>query len=339
MIRDKKRIKGGAMDLTKEQKIRLYTNLVRVRKLDETMVKALLTGKISTFFHSGEGQEAVGVGACSFLREDDYLFPSHRGHAISKTLIKGLPARIILAEHYGRITGCCDGVSGFHTCDMKLGIPGMSGTLGGHFPLAVGMGLAAQLRGKKQVVMVIEGEGTYARGTFHESMIMAATWKLPNLFIVENNQIMGNTPVKIIHPKDDFADLGFNYGVPAKVVDGQDVFAVHKEVQTAIDRARADEGPSLIECKTYRIQPHAVGLPDTLLGRPRTQEEIEVWRKRDPIKLAQKRLLKEGVLTQVDIEKIDGGAANEMEEADRLAWADPMPTDPKEILKKALYAE
>jgi pyruvate dehydrogenase E1 component alpha subunit len=150
---------------------------------------------------------------------------------------------------------------------------------------------------------------------------------------------MGNTPVKIIHPKDDFADLGFNYGVPAKVVDGQDVFAVHKEVQTAIDRARADEGPSLIECKTYRIQPHAVGLPDTLLGRPRTQEEIEVWRKRDPIKLAQKRLLKEGVLTQVDIEKIDGGAANEMEEADRLAWADPMPTDPKEILKKALYAE
>jgi len=325
------------MELTKEQKIKLYTNMVRVRKLDEMMVKGILAGKTLAFFHSQQGQEAVGVGACTFLRKDDFIFYSHRGHGISKLLPKGVPSRAIIAEHYGKATGTCGGISGFHTSDMELGIPGISGTLGGDFVIAAGLGIAAKMRGKGQVVVCIQGEGTYGRGTFHETMLMAANWKLPVIWGVENNLYMGCTPISEIHPKENFADLAVGYGVPALVVDGQDVIAVHEAFQTAVDRARAGEGPSMIECKTYRIRSHAEGIPDLRITEPRPQEEIEAWKKRDPINLFQEKLLKEGILTPVNVEWIDREATKEMEEAERVATEDPLPD--KAVLQKALYAD
>jgi TPP-dependent pyruvate/acetoin dehydrogenase alpha subunit len=327
------------MEVTKEIMVKLYTNLVRVRKLDEVMVKALLAGKIPTFFHSQQGQEAVGVGACTFLRKDDYLYYSHRGHGIGKTLPKGVPPRAIIAEHYGKITGTCKGISGFHTADMELGIPGISGTLGAGFVLAAGFGISALLKGEGQVVLCIEGDGTYCRGTFHEAAIMAANWKLPIVWVVENNQYMTFTPICEYFPMENIAELAFGYGMPGVVVDGQDVIAVYEAVHTAVERARKREGPSLIECKTYRFRPHAEGLPDIKGTEPRPQEEIESWKKRDPILVFQKKLLKDSVLTRVDVERIDREATEEMEEAERLASEDPMPSDPETLLKKSLFAD
>jgi pyruvate dehydrogenase E1 component alpha subunit len=327
------------MALNKEQKLKLYTNLVRVRKLDDLMSNAIMTGKFLLFFHSQQGQEAVGVGACTFLRKGDYLFPGHRGHGISKTLPKGLPARTIIAEHLNKVTGSCGGISGFHTANSELGIIGMSGTLGGDFVLAAGAGISAKLKGKGQVVVCIQGEGTYGRGPFHEAALMSANWKLPILWIVENNQYMGYTPISEIHPKENIADLAFGYGMPGVVVDGQDVVAVYEAIQAAVDRARAGEGPSMVECKTYRIRPHAEGTPDLRITEPRSQEEIDSWRKRDPIILFQKRLIEESILTQADIDQIDRGTTEEMEEAERLALEDPLPADPEILLNKALYAE
>jgi TPP-dependent pyruvate/acetoin dehydrogenase alpha subunit len=327
------------MELTKVQKIKLYTNLVRVRKLDEMMVKGLMSGKIVLFFHSQQGQEAVGVGACTFLRKDDYVFYSHRGHGISKLLPKGFSPRTIIAEHYGKATGSCGGMTSFHAADMELGVPGISGTLGGDFVVAAGLGIAAKMRGKGQVVVCIEGEGTYARGTFHETMLMAANWKLPVIWGVENNQYMGATPISEIHPKENIADLAIGYGVPGIVVDGQDVVAVYEAFQAAIARARSGDGPSMIECKTYRFRSHAEGIPDLKIVEPRPQEEIEAWKKRDPVSLLRERLLKERVLTQADVERIDHEATEEMEEAERLATQDPFPSDCHALIKRALYAD
>ncbi len=324
------------MNLDKGQKIQLYTNLVRVRKVDELMCRALSVGKLPGHWSSQIGQEAVGVGSCTFLRKDDKVFYSHRAHGISTAFPKGVPARAIVAEHYGKATGCCGGLGFLHTADPEVGVHGISGTIGGDFVIAAGMGITAKMRGKGQVVLCHQGDGTMGRGTFHETAIMAANWKLPIVWVIQNNGYMVYTPTCEIHPKEDFADLAFGYGVPGVVVDGQDVFAVHEAVQTAVDRAREGLGPSLVECKTYRVRPHTEGLPDFKVVCLRAQEEIDPWKERDPLKLCRERLLEEGVLTQAEIDRIDREAAEEAEEADRFATESPIPGP--ETLAKALYA-
>ena len=325
------------MELNKEQKLKLYINLVRARKLDEVIVKAVLAGKIMSNWTSQRGQEAVGIGASTFLRKDDYIFYCHRGHGITTLIPKGLSPGAFIAEHYGKSTGGSGGMAVYREFDMELGIPGLSGTLGGNFVLAAGIGIAAKKKGKGQVVVCMEGDGTYGRGTFHEAALMAANWKLPVIWGVENNQYMIHTPTSEIYPKENIADLAFGYGMPGVVVDGQDAIAVYEAFQVAIDRARLGEGPSLIECKTYRIEPHVYGMADIKGWTPRPKEEIEPWLKRDPIHLLRERLLKEGILTQADIERIDREVEKEMEEAERFA-DESSPPDPK-ILKQALYSD
>jgi acetoin:2,6-dichlorophenolindophenol oxidoreductase subunit alpha len=325
------------MAFTKEQMIKLYTNLVRVRTLDEIIIEALGKGKISAHWTSPEGQEAVGVGACTFLNKDDYIFFGHRGHGISTAIPKGLSPAALIAEHYSKATGCCRGMVGMHVADMSVGIPGMSGTLGGHFVLAAGMGITAQNRGKGQVVVCIEGDGCYGRGTFHESALMAANWKLPVVWVVENNQYMIFTPTEKIYPKENYADLAFGYGMPGEVVDGQDVVAVCEAITGAVERARAGEGPSMIECKTYRIRPHTCAMLDLKITEPRPQEEIDEWKKRDPIVLFRERLLAEGVLSKEDVDRINQEVGEEMAAAEKFADESPEP-DP-EILEPSIYAE
>jgi pyruvate dehydrogenase E1 component alpha subunit len=331
-------LEGGKMKITKQQMIELYTNMVRVRNLDKALVNGIKNGKVLSFFHSQEGQEAPGVATCALLKKGDYLFHTHRGHGIGKTLPRGVPARAILAEHYGKATGICGGFSGWHTCDMELGIVGHSGTVGGQLTLAAGMGIVAKIRGKGNVVTCFLGDGTTGRGAFHEAMLMAANWKLPVVWICENNLYAVQMPVSEAYPKENIADLAFGYGIPGVVVDGQDVTAVYEVVQVAINRARAGEGPSLIECKTYRTRSQAEGIPDfDITLTPRSEEEIATWKKRDPIKLFKERLLKQGIITEADIDRIDHEVAKEMEEAERFATESPIP-DP-EILEKAIYAE
>lgn len=325
------------MELNREQKLKLYTNLVRCRKLDEVMRQALLSGKLPGHWTSPKGQEAVGVGASTFLRKDDYIFCSHRGHGITTFIPKGLSPGIFIAEHYSKATGGACGMAYFSTYDIDIGIPGMGTALGGDFVIAAGLAIGSKMDGKGRVVVCIQGDGTYGRGTFHEAGLMAANWKLPVVWGIEHNQYMISTHISEIYPKENMADLAFGYGMPGIVVDGQDVFAVCEAFQTAVERARVGEGPSLIECKTYRIEPMCIGMADIKGTKVRPREEIDPWLKRDPIDLCRERLAREGILTQDDIERIGLEAQKEMEEAERFAVESPR-SDPQ-IIKRVLYAE
>jgi pyruvate dehydrogenase E1 component alpha subunit len=325
------------MKLDKDQLIELYTNLVRARKLDELTCKGLQEGRVLGFYHSGQGEEAVPVGGCTFLREDDYIYAHHRGHGLAYILSKGASPMGFLAEHYGKATGSCNGISGFHNIYPELGILGFSGTIGSAFPLALGWGVAAQFNGKQQVVVCFFGDGNSNRGTLHEAMNTASLWKLPIVWACQNNLYAQFMPIKDAYAKEDIADLAAGYDMPGVVVDGQDVLAVHEAIQAAVERARAGDGPSMVECKTYRFRTHSEGTRDISHYEPRPPEEVEAWKKRDPIKLFQEKLINQGVLSEADVERIDQQAIAEAEEVERFAVESPKP-DPA-ILKEALYAE
>ncbi len=325
------------MKLGKKELIKLYTNMVRVRKMDALCIQSLQSGKIQLFYHSCQGEEAVGVGACTFLNKDDYIYHTHRGHGILHALPKGIDPKAFIAEHYGKATGAAHGMAGFHCPAPEIGILGLSGTIGSVFPISAGWGLAAKKRGKKQVVVAFFGDGTSNRGTLHPSFNLASLWKLPIVWLCENNQYAQFMPITDAYAREDIADLAAGYNMPGVVVDGQDVIAVYEAVQAAVERAREGDGPSLIECKTYRYYGHTIGTRDESHAVRRSQEEIDTWKKRDPIKLFEEKLLEQNVLTQADIERIDREGAKEAEEADKFAMESPLP-DPS-ILEKALYAD
>jgi TPP-dependent pyruvate/acetoin dehydrogenase alpha subunit len=328
------------MKVTKELKMRLYRDLVRVRKADEKVLECLYAGKLLTFFHSGQGQEAPGVALAAALREDDYILHQQRSHGINKCLPRGMSMKEILSEHFGKATGGSCGYAGFHLCDMNLGICGDGGIVTGELTLAAGVGIACKLRGKGQLIACCFGDGSTGRGPFHEGMLMAAKWNLPVIWFCENNLYGQWTSTRVSHPKQDIADFAFGYGIPSAIVDGQDALAVYEALQPAIKRARDGEGPTLLEIKTYRYRVHSEGGKDYSSQDPggmRPPAEIEAWKKRDPIKLFQERLLKEGVLTKADVDQIDREAAEEMEEAERFSVESPYP-DPKDM-GKVLYAD
>jgi len=325
------------MALEKEQLIQLFTNLVRARKMDELVVKSLMEGKVVGFFHSGQGSEAVGVGACSFLRDDDFIYPHHRGHGIAYMLAKGASLKEYLAEHYGKANGMAGGVAGFHGIDVAHGIYGSAGTIGSQFPVSVGWGLACKKNDRGQVTLCCFGDGSSNRGTLHEAMNIAAVWKLPIVWLCENNLYAQFMPIKDAYPREDIADLAAGYNMPGMVVDGQDVIAVNEAVQAAVARARAGEGPSLIECKTYRYRSHSEGSQDIAHVDLRPEEEIEAWKQRDPIKLFREKLLGQNVITEADIEQIEKEADEWVAEADKFATDGAVPGP--EVLENALYVE
>jgi len=289
-----------------------------------------------SFFHSGQGEEAVGVGGCSFLNEDDYVYGQHRGHGIAHLLAKGGSATQFLAEHYGKIDGSCRGISANHFCQPEIGMLGAAGTIGSAFPLSLGWALAAKKRGKRQVVLCFFGDGASNRGTLHEAMNLATLWKLPIVYVCHNNLYAQYTPIKDAYPREDIADLAGGYGIPGVIVDGQDVIAVHEAVQAAVARARSGEGPSLIECKTYRYRTHSEGVPDVSHADPRPPEEIEAWKKRDPIKLFGEALLAQGILSQDELDRIDKDVTAEVEAAEKAALESPV-LDPA-TLETLIYA-
>jgi acetoin:2,6-dichlorophenolindophenol oxidoreductase subunit alpha len=328
------------MEISKEALRKLYTEMVRVRALDQKTIDCLFAGKLRTFFHSAQGQEAPGVALCAHLRQDDYVFYNHRGHGLNKCLPKGMPAKEILAEHFGKAGGGGRGFAGFHYSDMEKGLPGMGGMVGGETTLAAGVGIACQMRGRGQVVACCFGDGATGRGPLHEAMLMASAWKLPVIWFCENNLYAQWTCLTVSHPKEDLADFAHGYDIPSAVVDGQDVIAVYEAVGPAVERARAGKGPSFLEIKTYRYRPHAEGFPDFSVqceGGVRPQQEVDSWMQRDPIDTYRKKLLEKGVLTEEDVQRIDGEAAAEMEEAERFSAESPWP-DPKDF-DKALYAD
>ena len=325
------------MKLKKQELLKLYTNLVRARKYDELFVKRISEGKLIGFYHTSQGGEAPGVGACSFLRKDDYLWPHLRGHGVPHMLSKGIDIKNYLAEHAGKTTGQCAGMSSFHFCEPDFGVLGWSGSIGSSFPISLGWGIAAKKNGRGQVVVCCFGDGAAGRGTFHESAIMAANWKLPIVWVCENNKLSMFVSFEAAHPTDDVADLAHGWGMPGVVVDGQDVVAVAETMNEAVERARKGEGPSLIECKTERYQSHSIGLPDHVGDRTRTKEEIEVLKDRDPLKICRQKLTAKRFLTQKIIDQIDREAEAEMVETVRFVDESPDANDP-ECLAPALFA-
>ena len=332
------------MAVTKEIMLEMYTLMIRSHKMDDLMIQSIKDGKLVAFYHSLRGEEAVQVGGAMPLRKDDYLYPTHRGHSIGYLLAKGGSPLGFIAEHYGKVAGMAGGVSGFHIVDEERGILGIGGTIGTVFPTSLGFGVAAKKNGTGQVVGAYFGDGASNRAVMHTCLNLSALWKLPIVWFCENNLYAMSMPVKDSFPKADIADMAGSYGMPGVVVDGQDVVAVYEVMEAAVARARAGEGPSLIEAKTYRYHAHAMGMPRGGPSDPAPEGELEAWMKRDPIKLFEDKLLKQGILTQEDIKRIDQESTAEAEEVDRLSiespWADSVgPWADRALLEKTVYAE
>jgi len=289
-------------------------------------------------WHSLQGQEAVEAGAFSFLRKDDITAISHRGHGLGPVLCKNADLKGLFAESYGKATGQTLGMTGWHVCDPENGFLGYCGLLGLCFSLSIGWGLAAKKNNTGQVVMCTFGDGTTGRGTFQESMNMASLWKLPIVYLCANNGMGVFMPIEDAYPKADIADMGAAFDIPSVVVDGQDPIAVHEAVQTAVERGRSGQGPTLIEAKTCRFLDHGTNLPmirhATFIPKEETESMIQ---NRDPIKLFREELTKRKVLNAAEIKRIDDMAYAEVKELHKYASESPLP-DPK-ILEEFLYTE
>ncbi|MEN6438563.1 MAG: thiamine pyrophosphate-dependent dehydrogenase E1 component subunit alpha [Syntrophobacter sp.] len=306
--------------IDKEMLLTLYRNLVRSRSFDQCFARRIQAGELIGFYHEGAGAYAPPVGVCSFLRKDDILWPHHRPHGIPHMLSKGIDLKYYLAEHTGKQTGCCAGRATFHFSFPEDGVFGFSGVVGAGFPQTVGWGLACKMNKRGQIVVNAFGDGGVNRGTAHECMLMCANWKLPVVFLVENNGLAIHSRVEDMMPTENIADWAKGYNVPAVIVDGQDVIAVAEAAIDAIEYARSGKGPYMVEAKTVRLTAHTAGFHDMAGYAPRTPEEIEELRKRDPIMICQERLLAEGILTQESIDQIKETSAKEV--ADAEAYAD-----------------
>lgn len=327
------------MKIDKKTMVKLYTDMVRVRKLDAKHMECLMAGKIQMFFHSGLGQEAPGVALCAQLNDDDYLYYNHRSHGMNKCLPKGVPAGEILAEHMGKENGVCGGYGGAHIVKPEVGILGSMLTVGGEFTIAAGTAIACQMEGKGQVVVNCFGDGSTGRGSFHEALLLSAAWKLPVVWFLENNLYQMYTYTGLTHMKKDLADFGYGYDIPSVVVDGQDVLAVYEAVEPALARAREGKGPTLIEVKTYRYRVHNEGFPDysvTFENMRRPEQEVEEWKKRDPVEMFEKTLIEKKILTKKEIEAINDDVKKEMDDAEKFALEGGYP-DPSRF-NDVLYA-
>jgi pyruvate dehydrogenase E1 component alpha subunit len=301
---------------------RLLTQMALIRRFEEKAAEMYALGKIGGFLHLYIGQEAVAVGATSTVRLDDYAVSSYREHG--HCLAKGSDPRRIMAELFGRMDGLSKGKGGsMHLFDKSVNFLGGHGIVGAHLPLAAGAGFAIKYQGGDQVVLCYFGDGAVPEGEFHESMNLAALWKLPVIFICENNRYAMGTAIHRALAQTDIWRFAETYGIPGEAVDGMDVLAVRDVVARAVERARRDKTPALIEARTYRFRGHSMRDPAGSVYR--TKEEVEREKLRDPIALFSDRGLKEGVLTEADIRNIEKAVNDLADEAVAFAEASPEP--------------
>ncbi len=304
-----------------KEKIELYRKMLLIRIFEEKAGELFSEGLIPGFIHLSIGEEASSVGTCSALRHDDYIASTHRGHG--HLIAKGAEPKFMFAELLGRSTGYCKGKGGsMHIMDFTLGILGANGVVGGGFPIIIGAGLSIKLRKTKQVGVVFFGDGAANRGTFHEACNMASIWKLPIVFVCENNLYASTTPVEYSLAGGSVAKRASAYGIPGYEVDGNDVLEVRKTVSKAVKRAREGKGPSIVENRTYRLRGHFEGDPQ----RYRSEEEIkEQMKKNDPIKRFKSILKKQGILTDKKDRNLIKQVKELIEEAVQFAMESPMP--------------
>ena len=334
------------MDLDREGLLKLYNKMTTIRHFEERGIPETGQRGMSASVHSSAGQEAVPVGVCANLTDEDYIGSTHRGHG--HCIAKGVDVKQMMAELFGRSTGPNKGKGGsMHISDMSKGMLGTNGVVGASIPLAVGAGLTSKLKDLKRVAVAFFGDGAANQGVLHESMNLASVWKLPVIFCCENNGYAQSTPVEYALSTANVSDRAAGYDMPGITVDGMDVFAVYDAAGQAVERARNGEGPTLLECRTYRFYGH------TVFDNPltyRTKEEEDHWRARDPLKLFRENVLPLGDITSEELDQIDQEAADLMEEAIKLADAGPLPeTDkiyedvyvsyPTELLKRGTNME
>jgi TPP-dependent pyruvate/acetoin dehydrogenase alpha subunit len=300
----------------------LHRSMILQRLFEEKVISLWAKGLIPGLAHSYIGQEAVAAGVCGALEGFDYIISNHRGHGHS--LAKGVKPEAIFAELFGRETGVCRGLGGsMHSTDIEAGVLFSTAIVGGGIPLAVGAALALKMTKKKSVVACFFGDGAVNTGAFHEGINLASVWKVPVIFVCENNYYASLTHTPKVTAVKEIADRAVAYNIPGVSVDGMDVLAVHESALKAIQRAREGKGPSLLECKTYRFKGH--GPYDTGLEY-RTREEVAEWMKRDPIKNLESILLKKGFLTQSELDFVMQEIGNLIETSASTALKSPYPS-------------
>jgi pyruvate dehydrogenase E1 component alpha subunit len=308
------------MALSKKTLIHMYETMNRIRLFEQKLQEFFAAGEIPGFVHLYLGEEAVATGACSVLTDADTITSTHRGHG--HLLAKGGDLKLMMAEIFGRSTGYCKGKGGsMHIADFDLGILGANGIVGGGGPLALGAALANKYEKTDAVVICFFGDGASNQGTTQESLNMASAWKLPLVFVNENNGYGISCPQCKSMAVTDIADRAAAYDMPGVVVDGNDVLAVHEAVSEAVKRARKGEGPSLVECKTYRWRGHFEGDACTY----RCDEELKEWMAKDPIPRFEEKLVESGVLKKKDLKEIKARIEKEVGEAVEFAEQSPLP--------------
>lgn len=304
----------------KQQALEWYRKMVLIRRFEEKCAEGYAYAKIGGFLHLYIGQEAVAVGSIAALNDDDDIVTHYRdhGHAIAR----GLDTNSLMAELYGKATGCSKGRGGsMHFADVSKHFWGGYAIVGAHIPLAVGLALSHQYKGRDQLAMAIFGDGSSNNGGFHESLNMAAVFKLPVIFLIENNLYSMGLATHMDSSITDLYKRADSYGMAGWSFDGMDVLASYEATKKAVDHVRAGKGPVLLEAKTYRFRGHSMADPEMY----RSKEEVELWRQRDPILTWRQRLIQDGVATEAELDALEKSAADEAEASVRFADESPEP--------------
>lgn len=312
--------------MDREKLLEIYRKMMTIRTFDEKVSDLFAKGMIPGFVHVYLGEEASAVGICSALRKDDYITSTHRGHG--HCIAKGADVKFMMAELFGKATGYCKGKGGsMHIADMDIGIMGANGIVGGGFPIVPGLAFSAKEKNTDGVAVCFFGDGASNQGSFHESLNISAVWKLPVIYVCENNLYANTTPLIKQMNVHDVATKANAYNIPGVIVDGNNVLSVFREAEEAVKRARLGNGPTLIECKTYRWHGHYEGDPELY----RTQDEVSQWKKKDPIISFRLYLLNEMDVTKEILDEIDKNVQKKIEDAVRFAKESPE-TDISEAL-------
>jgi pyruvate dehydrogenase E1 component alpha subunit len=308
-------------NLPPDKQRKLLREMLTIRRFEERASADYIAGRIYGVVHCYIGEEAVAVGVCSALARTDQIISTHRGHG--HCIAKGADLNRMMAELYGRQTGYCKGKGGsMHIADFGIGMLGANGIVAGGISIVTGAGLAAQMEGKGGVAVAFFGDGASNAGPFHECLNIAATHRLPVVYVCENNLWAAHTAAAATHAQNEVAGRAAGYGIPGVVVDGNDVFAVYQAANAAVERARRGDGPTLIECKTYRWRGHTErpGMVD-----PRDRAEIESWQQKDPIALLERQLREQGELDEAGLRAMQAEITAALEAAVAFAEASPFP--------------
>lgn len=300
--------------------VNMYRKMLTIRLFEEKVYYLFLQGVLSGTIHQYQGQEAVAVGVCSALNPTDFIASTHRPHGHS--LAKGMSVEAAMAELFGKKTGCCKGKGGsMHFADASNGIAPATAVIGESILLATGMALAFSIQNNNRVAVAFFGDGGSNIGSFHEGINMGAVWKLPVIYVCENNLYAASTKTETMLPVENIADRASSYGIPGVIVDGMDVLAVYEATLKAVERARNGEGPTLLECKTYRYRGHSRSDP----AKYRSKEEVECWKQKDPILRFKEKIRTNNIFKDSELEKIEEEVNQEIESAVEKAQADPEP--------------